>query len=614
MVRRRFTRILVSYAVALSIPASQTFGASGPAALITPAHAQNVYRHIVESHWIPETGLFLSFPDSTDHKLSQQASVYEQGAVGLLALRLGDTDRAHAIFEFLRNVWSSEPSRPERNGIRGLGNFYNAYFGSGGIEKTIHLGPNAWAGLFAARYANATEDREALQWALDVAYWAIHSLPHNGGAAAMGLRDEPHGAPWAHVFSTENNISYDAMLSELLRSPRLDVSQRATLTQERDGVERWLLRTAFDPAAYRFNRGYNPQGADRLQALDVTTWAVSTLGPRRLADHGIDPNRLMAQAAQAFEVTVQGQLGVDATDQAEADFIFLHLRNAQGRPARPAADHHRLIWYEGMGQYILALATMADYCRQRGGVEAAERYLQKAKRMTEAFDAGAIQDSPGEGAYPYASAGLFFRDGWETQAQSARGPASSLIAATWRCFAGLGWDPLAGHAVASIRPVGVALPKIGDVAHKNPPVLYGNSEQMVIAAWRALERKDLPAAIEQAQATIQEWEPWALKLEDKKAKEVGHFVSYDGDPKQSKVIFNYWALNDVGGAYFILGKAYDAKGDYANAVRAFQQVVNHYPLAQIWDPKGWFWAPAEAIQSDFVQRDPSHYGAINPQA
>ena len=44
-----------------------------------------------------------------------------------------------------------------------MANFYNAFFGTEGIEKTVHVGPNAWAGLFAARFGNVTHDEEEVR-------------------------------------------------------------------------------------------------------------------------------------------------------------------------------------------------------------------------------------------------------------------------------------------------------------------------------------------------------------------------------------------------------------------------------------------------------------------
>ena len=199
------------------------------------------------------------------------------------------------------------------------------------------------------------------------------------------------------------------------------------------------------------------------------------------------------------------------------------------------------------------------------------------------------------------------------QADGTEGPASSLISAVWRCFAGLGTNPFSGRDIDSIKSVRVTTPKADHLAKRKPAILYGTSEDMVVQAWKALDHNDLDQAIEQAKATIQEWNPWALQLQQKKMSEVGHLLDYNGSPEEQRAIFNYWALNDVAAAYYILGKALDEKKDYSNAARAFQQIVNHYSLAQIWDPKGWFWSPMEAVTDEYVFRDPTHYGGILPQ-
>src|SRR5688572_24716870 len=210
-------RALVSCLLAQSLISQHLYAT--PLTLIEADHAEAIYRQLIERHWTPETGLFRSFPDSGDQKLSQQASTYEQGAIGILALRFGDNARAKLLLQFFKKTWEAGPQLPgPRHGMRGLANFYNAYFGSEGIEKTIHAGPNAWVGLFAARYANSLKDAQALQLALDIQYWLAVMLPHDRGGVAMGLRNDPYGASWSRIYSTENNLSYYSLLTELLRS------------------------------------------------------------------------------------------------------------------------------------------------------------------------------------------------------------------------------------------------------------------------------------------------------------------------------------------------------------------------------------------------------------
>ena len=360
-------------------------------------------------------------------------------------------------------------------------------------------------------------------------------------------------------------------------------------------------------------RGTNPGGIDRAEALDTVTWMISALGPKRLAARGIDPEKLLRNAEKTFEVTVGGRRGVDPVDQAEADRTFAELERHPEETNRPIQDHHRVIWYEGLGQYILAWSALAEDAARRGEMDKAVAAMQKAEQLTRQFDQAALTTPKLPIAYPYATPGKFFRYGWGAPKENGHGPASSLIAGVWRSFAGLGYDPLAQRTLGTLKTVEVSLPRDIHLALRKPAVLYGTSEDMVTEAWKALDSKNDEHAVDQARATIQEWSSAALFLQAKKNREIGHLVEYSGELSDRKRIFQYWALNDVAAAYFVLGQALDRQGDYKQASRAFQQVVSRYPLAQIWDPKGWFWSPVEAITNDYVLTDRSHYGWVLPQ-
>src|SRR5882672_258715 len=112
-------RTLTSISLVISLTAPSLFAQ----ALIEPEHAEAIYRHLVEVHWTPRTGLFRSFPDSNDLKLSQQASTYEQAAMGLLCIRFGDQERADQLFQFFQKTWAAGPDvAGPRHGLRGLVN------------------------------------------------------------------------------------------------------------------------------------------------------------------------------------------------------------------------------------------------------------------------------------------------------------------------------------------------------------------------------------------------------------------------------------------------------------------------------------------------------------
>ncbi|HPO91178.1 MAG TPA: hypothetical protein P5270_02180 [Victivallales bacterium] len=71
------------------------------------------------------------------------------------------------------------------------------------------------------------------------------------------------------------------------------------------------------------------------------------------------------------------------------------------------------------------------------------------------------------------------------------------------------------------------------------------------------------------------------------------------DPKEETT--KLWALNDVGTCMFIKGEVLLKKGDKKGALEAFNKLVKEYKYAQCWDPKGWFWKPAEAAKQKIVE-------------
>jgi hypothetical protein len=81
---------------------------------------------------------------------------------------------------------------------------------------------------------------------------------------------------------------------------------------------------------------------------------------------------------------------------------------------------------------------------------------------------------------------------------------------------------------------------------------------------------------------------------DQAKKMQSSLTEYPWETKEK--IFSYWALNDVGTSLFIQAEALKRQGKGEEAKPIFEKLVNEYYYAQCWDPKGWFWKPAEAAQ------------------
>jgi len=104
------------------------------------------------------------------------------------------------------------------------------------------------------------------------------------------------------------------------------------------------------------------------------------------------------------------------------------------------------------------------------------------------------------------------------------------------------------------------------------------SQTLTTKAWQALEKSDYRGVELYTKKSIELYEEEAKKQQAKLT---------DYAPKEK--VFDYWALNDVGTCYFILGESLMAQKRYQEARAAYERVVNDFSYAQCWDPKGWFW-------------------------
>ncbi len=114
-----------------------------------------------------------------------------------------------------------------------------------------------------------------------------------------------------------------------------------------------------------------------------------------------------------------------------------------------------------------------------------------------------------------------------------------------------------------------------------------SSSTLVQKAWGSLAAKDLKS-VEAYVNKVDEL--YAVKAKEMQAS-LKDFASGSNDQ-----IFKYWALNDVGTAWFILGEAYRNAGKEKEAAEIFNKVINEYSFAQCWDPQGWFWKPSEGAR------------------
>lgn len=107
------------------------------------------------------------------------------------------------------------------------------------------------------------------------------------------------------------------------------------------------------------------------------------------------------------------------------------------------------------------------------------------------------------------------------------------------------------------------------------------SETLTKKSWDALAKQD--------HRGVELYVKKCIELYEADAKRQQASLS-DFAPKEN--VFEYWALNDVGTCYFILGESLLAQKRYQEAKATFERVINDFSFAQCWDPKGWFWKVA----------------------
>ncbi|HYH65098.1 MAG TPA: hypothetical protein VD866_10430 [Urbifossiella sp.] len=129
-------------------------------------------------------------------------------------------------------------------------------------------------------------------------------------------------------------------------------------------------------------------------------------------------------------------------------------------------------------------------------------------------------------------------------------------------------------------------------AFGQPPAAH---EKETTAAWEAFKGGKFAAAITHADACINGFQGPAGRRQKEiaDAKEVvpiGLVL-----PAQKAAIHNNGPLNDVATAHFIKARAAYKLGKKAEVLTALAE-TEKYSAARVWDPKGWFWSPADAAR------------------
>ena len=107
-----------------------------------------------------------------------------------------------------------------------------------------------------------------------------------------------------------------------------------------------------------------------------------------------------------------------------------------------------------------------------------------------------------------------------------------------------------------------------------------SSGELVNKCWQAHGKRDIELTFKYTQELIDLYKETADKEQ----------ASLRAMPKAREEIEDVAALNDVATAYFIQAESYLRQEKIDDAKKILKVIIEKYPFAQAWDPRGWFWS------------------------
>lgn len=374
--------------------------------LIAQANFDKMY-HWLAVHQNPRTGLVMSFEG--DSNIANWAFTYDQSLAAQAYLYFTELERAKKTLDF----FAKRAKRRE-------GLFFNAYYVNDGspVEYTIHSGPNIWLGIAMAHYTKKTKDTRYLHIAEEIADIMMRWISQDSDG---GLR----GGPNVEWYSTEHNLDAYAFFEMLYK-----LTGKHKYDDARNTVAGWLLKHIYDKLDVPVKRGKG----DATIATDTYAWSIAALGPEKLEELGMNPDKIIEFAEQSCGVEVC-YVRPEGSETKLRGFDFA----AQKHLARGG-----VVSTEWTAQMILAFRIMRDYYHKKGMAAKARTYELKADNyLAELCTMIISSPSPsgqGEGCLPYASRdAVDTGHGWMTPQGKATG---SVSATAYTLFAYYNYNPL----------------------------------------------------------------------------------------------------------------------------------------------------------------------------
>jgi len=358
-------------------------------------------------HQNNRTGLVSSFEGDQD--IANWSFTYDLALLIQAYTYFEDFGRAKKILDFFAH-----------DAKRENGWFLNAYYVNDGgpAEFVMHCGPNIWVGLAIMQYMHRTQDGSYLDLAENIARTIINlqNTDNEGGI---------RGGPNVEWYSTEHNLDAYAffnMLAQVTGKKIYSLAAQKTVT--------WLLAHTYDRPDLPVKRGKG----DSTIATDTYAWSIAAIGPQKLQELGMDPDKIME--------FVEENCGV------EANFLRLNGQSVKIKGFDFAPQLHTarggVVSSEWTAQMVVSYKIMEDFYSKKGQMDRAVNYGKKAQLYLSQLGNMIISSSSpsgqGEGCLPYAT--LDYVDtghGWMTPKGSHTG---SVSGTTYTLFAYYGFNPL----------------------------------------------------------------------------------------------------------------------------------------------------------------------------
>jgi len=356
-------------------------------------------------HQNPRTGLVMSFEG--DESVSGWAFTYDQSLAAQAYAYFNDFDRARKILEF----YTSQAKKEK-------GFFVNAYYVNDGApaEYTAHAGPNIWIGIAAVQFAKKTGEANFIGLAEDIAKSIISIQDKDGGLP---------GGPGIEWYSTEHNLDAYAFLNMLYK-----VTGKEDYSRACDRILKWLQQHTYDRTDLPIKRGKG----DSTIATDTYAWSIAALGPQKLQEIGMNPDKII-EFTEENCATVVSFTRPDGRVARIKGFDFAAQRNlARGG----------VVSSEWTAQMVISFKIMADYQKAMGNKSGSLKYFEKADMyLSGLLDMIVTSPSPsgqGGNCLPYATDEYIDTGhGWMTPKGKTTG---SLAGTAYTIFAFYNYNPL----------------------------------------------------------------------------------------------------------------------------------------------------------------------------